>query len=267
MIENSSRLFIEPTEKDPLTAQTLHQVAHDIHEFGILKERLNWFLLYIMTILLYVGLNATLLVANSYPQTYIESHYELPMNYISFWGVFLFTVVEAILLISTGVVSWNNRYQSSVVLFDVGLSFFSATLYSLDPETFEIPAHYVEYLVQIPITCVNLIFVNRTYTRTRTTTTTNPSSTGMADDEDTVKLSSLSIRIYRYIEIGSSYGVLLLSVLQLILYSGLLQVTMGNERSAHFCEFTNEMINGFFAFEYAVRCYNEWKQQLDQHSI
>jgi hypothetical protein len=148
-------LFVEPKAEDPLTAQTLHQIAHDIHEFGIIKERLNWFLIYIMSILLYLGLNATLLVANSMPQTFIEEYYELPMHYLSFWGVFGFTVVEAVLLLSTSLVSLERRLASSLLFLDVCLSFGSALLYSLDPDIFEVPAHYAEYIVQILITSVN----------------------------------------------------------------------------------------------------------------
>jgi hypothetical protein len=249
-LEAGAGLFVEPCERDTLSAQVLHQVAHDIHEFGIIKERLNWFLIYIMAILLYLGLNGALLVANSFDQEFIEEHYELPMHYLSFWGVFLFTVVEAVLLISTGVVRWENKGKSTIILFDVCLSFFSALLYTLDPEVFEVPCHYVEYLVQIPITCVNLIFVNQTM-----------NTTGLESKE------SITTRISRWTESGSSHAVLLLSVFQLLLYSSFIPVNMGNERSAHFCEFTNELVNGIFALKYAIVCYNEWKNQLDQHKI
>jgi len=241
-------LFVEPCARDPLTAQALHQIAHDIHEFVIIKERLNWFLLYIMAILLYLGLNGTLLIANSFDQEFIEEHYELPMHYLSFWGVFLFTVVEAILLISTGVVRWENKGQSIIILSDVCMSFFSALLYTLDPEVFEVPSHYVEYVVQISITCVNLIFINQS----------------LRISLDSKHTESIAIQMNRWLESGSSFVALFLSF---FLYSNLIPVKMGNERSAHFCEFINEMVNGIFALKYAITCYNEWKKQLDQHKI
>lgn len=265
-------LFVEPKAEDPLTAQTLHQIAHDIHEFGIIKERLNWFLIYIMSILLYLGLNATLLVANSMPQTFIEEYYELPMHYLSFWGVFGFTVVEAVLLLSTSLVSLERRLASSLLFLDVCLSFGSALLYSLDPDIFEVPAHYAEYIVQILITSVNLLFIqDRQRQQSEILVQDARSDQGKDKDDATTPPSRSSRTIFQSslssLEQGSSYIALVLSLLQLALYSELVPTRMGGERSAHFCEFTNELINGIFALDYAIRSCQEYKARLDRHQI
>lgn len=235
-------------EMKPLTARSLHLVAHDIHAFAILKERLNWFLLYIMAILLFVGLNGALLVANFRDQQEIEENYGLLFHLFSFWGVFIFTLVEATLLIGTGVVSRTNKFQSAMILGDVCFSFLSAILFTLDPEIFEIPAHYVEYLIQIPISCVNLIFVN------------NYASSSRPDNNSSGQARS-------FLEKGVSLLPVLSSVLQLLFYTEAIHTEMGPERSAHFCEFVNEILNGAFAFSYAIVNYNQWNQELDQHYI
>lgn len=232
-------------ENTPLTWDKLHLLAHDIHEYDLLKERVNFFRIYIVMILLYIGLNGALLYANSKDQSFIEANYEYPFHIVSFWGVFIFTIIEATILMATDVVKWSNKWQSTIVLTDVSFSFFAALLYTLDPETFEVPAHYVEYSVQIMISFVDVIFVS------------SYSSSGAGGTK--IDITGV-MGVWSYLVVG-------LSLLQLFLYSELIPTKMGGERSGHFCEFTNEILNGVFALVYAIVTYNDWQQVLDQHVI
>lgn len=276
-------LEVRVHESTPLTAHALHQVAHDIHEFSIIKERLNYYLIYLIAILLYIGLNASLLVANTQSQEYIEEHYEYPFHILSFWGVFVFTLVEAILLISTGVASLQRvheegKQQSSsspfytspitkIILCDVTFSFFSAILYTMDPETFEVPAHYIEYLVQIPISCVNVIFVNKYQEKKEPDDEPSLSmDNGMVDGKIGEPSIQEPITVWFTNQLFS-YLPVVLSVLQLLLYSAILPTNMSPERAAHMCEFVNEIMNGCFALQYALTSYQYCKLQLDQHHV
>lgn len=273
-------------ESSPLTAHTLHQVAHDIHEFNLLKERLSYFSIYILAIVLFMGLNGALLLANLPSQQFIEDHYAFMFHMLSFWGVFLFTLVEAALLISTGVASLSsiseggttgNRisgYFSIVILVDVVFSFVSALLYTMDPEFFEVPSHYLEYSIQIPISCVNLMFVeDRILDRQRSgdklcaTTSMNERIPTVKDDSSsTAKTGFFSIRNIDWVDFPSLIPVAL-SLLQLLLYSGILSTNMSPERASHFCEFLNELLNGMFALQYALRSYATTQRQLNYHHV
>jgi hypothetical protein len=55
-----------------------------------------------------------------------------------------------------------------------------------------------------------------------------------------------------------------LSCLTVILYLGDVSVPMGGERSAHFCEFVNDMVNALVALSYAARALAEVRQELDE---
>jgi hypothetical protein len=213
--------------------QTMAQAIRDVHEYERLNLQQNLLLRYLFLVLLYVGLNVALLGANFASQDFIEQHYYQTFHMISFWGVFGFTLLEAHVLIATGIVSWPHRLQTILILFNVMASFATAVLFSIDPQVYEVPAHYMEYSVQILISCVNILFLQTT------------TSTG-------------TLIIRRRFELAVAIVVLGLSIATLIVYA------TGAERSAHFCEFINEIFNGLFTLFFAAFCYEDVHGQLEQ---
>lgn len=109
---------------------------------------------------------------------------------------------------------------------------------TFDPELFEVPAHYMEYSIQLLVSGVNILFINQS----------------ASPRQRTIE------RVVLCLVMG-------LSVLQLALYSGQPPVAMGPERSAHFCEFTTEIFNGLFALLYALQCYKEVQANISSHAL
>eukprot|EP00013_Stygamoeba_regulata_P000558 CAMPEP_0177633940 /NCGR_PEP_ID=MMETSP0447-20121125/3107_1 /TAXON_ID=0 /ORGANISM="Stygamoeba regulata, Strain BSH-02190019" /LENGTH=282 /DNA_ID=CAMNT_0019135637 /DNA_START=164 /DNA_END=1010 /DNA_ORIENTATION=- len=235
-----------------VTFVQLHQLVHDFHDYKLMNRRKNLLLLYIFLVLLYVGLNVALLGVNFESQEFIEENYYTAFHMAAFWGVFAFTLLEAFILISTETVhwwvgadiSWLHRVQSLVILFNVMFSFATAVLFSMFPEEFEVPAHYMEYSVQVLITAVNLFFV--------------------VDQTRDANPNGLIYRL-RYVEFTVALLVLALSVLQILIFSGAIPTTIEAERAAHFCEFTNEIFNGLFALMYAILAYTNVRKTIVHH--
>ena len=53
----------------------------------------------------------------------------------------------------------TNKLQMMFILFNIIASLCAAILYSMDPDEYDIIAHYFEYILQILITLVNFIFI------------------------------------------------------------------------------------------------------------
>jgi len=232
-------------QADPASAQILYLMG-DVHEYGVLKARQNHLLLYVFLVLLYIGLNVALLGANFQSQELIEEEYYSSFHMAAFWGVFGFTLLEAFILIATDIITWANRCQTLVILFNVMAAFATAMLFSFDPHLYEVPAHYMEYSIQILISWVNIIFLRSYMIRAANT---GPNS------------------MYRCgsVEMAVALAVLGLAMFTLIVYTGVIPTDMGPERAAHFCEFINEIFNGLFALAYATFCYKDANKQLNQH--
>jgi len=232
-------------QADPASVQILFLMG-DVHEYGVLQARKNHLLLYVFLVLLYIGLNVALLGANFQSQELIEEEYYYSFHLTAFWGLFAFTLLEAFILIATDIITWANKCQTLVILFNVMAAFATAMLFSFDPHLYEVPAHYMEYSVQILISWVNIIFLRSYMIRAANT---GPKS------------------MYRCggLEMAVASAVLGLAMFTLVVYTGVIPTDMGPERAAHFCEFINEIFNGVFALAYATFCYNETKKELDQH--
>jgi hypothetical protein len=225
----------------------LHRFLGDAHEHRLQDVRQNRLLIYVFLIVLYIGLNAALLGANFKSQDFIELFYFSSFHLTAFWSVFGFTLLEAFILISTDILSWSNKLQTLLVLFNVMSTFATATLFTFDPHEFEVPAHYMEYTVQILISGVNIIFLQSYMNRN-------------GDPESMVyKL--------RYLEMTVALLVLGLSMLTLVLYTGVIPLKIESERAAHFCEFTNEIFNGIFALAYAISCFTDVRNKLEKNRM
>lgn len=60
-------------------------------------------LIYMILICIYFACVTTLLAANNFDQDFIEANYFLPFHYTEFWTAFLFTLLEAFILVSADV--------------------------------------------------------------------------------------------------------------------------------------------------------------------
>lgn len=230
-------------EQSLLFAQ-IHHLHHDTLKHSQLIGKRHLLMIYVFALLVYVGVNIALLGSNFKDQDIIEENYFKAFHYISFWGFFFFTFVEAGVLITTGIVSWNNRLLSTMVLFNVMATFATALLISIDIEIYEVATHYMEYTVQVTISAVNLIFLN-TY----------------------VQSASPESFVYKYqtVEVVVLCMVLVFSIFQLSLYAGYPVTRIGGERAAHFAEFVTEIFNGMFALLFAALSYSDVDKQLEEH--
>ena len=219
----------------PLNFFQAHRLVHDLHDHGMLEVRKDRLLVYIFLILMFVGLNMAMVAANCKPQDFIDANYYVSFHMAQFWGVFAFTMLEALVLIATDAISWNNRIMSAIILFNVVASFATAFLFSFHPKTFEVVCHYIEYTVQILITGVNIVFVQNSKT--------------WGDRR------IFGFRLY-HVEICVAIVGSIISIMTLIIYTGVFSsLVMASERAAHFCEFANDIFNGLFALYYAIISY------------
>ena len=220
----------------PLTFFQAHRLLHDLHDHGMLEGRKDRLLVYIFLILMSVGLNVALLIANCKPQDFIEENYYLSFHMAQFWGLFAFTMLEALVLIATDAISWNNKTMSSIILFNVMASFATAFLFSFHPKTFEVISHYNLYTVLILITGVNFVFVLK-------------SSASIGNKE------VLGFRLYDVL-MGIAVVAMIISIMTLVIYKGAFKsLVMPKGRAAHFCEFAIDIFNGLFALYYTAFSY------------
>jgi hypothetical protein len=223
--------------------QKLFQLFHDIHDYTTLSTRRNVILIYVFLLLLYIGMNFALLGLNFMSQDFIEQNYYLPFHMLSFWGVFLFTLLEAFILISADIVNMSNYLQAGLVLFNILTTLTTAIIFSMFPHHFEVPAHYMEYSAQIFVSCVNIIFTLN-FIRQK----------GGAFK----KLKWLNN--FRWLELIIALPIVMLSCLQIFIYAGILPITIEPERGAHFCEFSNAL----FALTYSVFIYHDLGKRMQE---
>jgi len=233
-------------ELEPLTLTSVHRLVLELRAQDVQARRQVLLLIYLFILLVYIGLNAALLGANQKPQAYIEENYYLIFHMTSFWAVFVFTLMEALLLISVDKIVWSNKFQFLIVMFNVMTTFTTALLFTIYPREYEVPAHYMEYSAQIFISSVNVIFV-RNYTLT-------------------ANMSGMFYKL-RHVEIFVAWLMVTFSFFQLFIYSGLIPVAMGGERAGHMCEFCNEIFNGGFAFVYTLVLYSDVTQDLNRKDV
>lgn len=119
-------------------------------------------LLYMLLVIIYFGVATTLLGANFNSQEFIEENYFLAFHYAEFWSAFLFTLVEAFILVTAGVFGFKTKLQKVFLLLIAGnivTSLVSALIFTFEPEHFERIAHYIEYGSQILVTSTNFVFI------------------------------------------------------------------------------------------------------------
>jgi len=220
-----------------------HQLTLNIHNHQQINSKKTLILFYNFLILIYIGIQFGLMGVNFQDQDFIEANYYLPFHLLEFWAVFCFTLLESLILIATGNVTtedWANTLQAGILLFNVVATLTAAIVFSMFPELYEVPAHYMEYSIQILITITDFIFIMKT-------------------------TNKLDNKWFTYSKITFAVSTFLLSVFQLLIYSDTIPVPMGGERAGHFMEFSNEIANGIFALWYGSQMYSIYNDDLMCH--
>ena len=215
---------------------TTSNVLLTLHFHDHLSRNRYLIIIYIFLILSYIGVFFGLLSVNFKDQEFIETNYYKPFHLLSFWAIFVFTILETlILLLSENI---KNPLQIFVLFFDIVVTLSIAIMFTMYPEEYEEVAHYMEYSVQILISSVNYFFIfNMMYGRIK------------------AKSKNKFLYVLQGIEIIVATLTIILSIFQLIFYSGAITTNMSKERVAHFCEFVNEILNGLFALIYSLSVY------------
>ena len=190
--------------------------------------------------LIYFGVATTLFAANNYDQEFIENNFMLPFHYTEFWSAFLFTLVEAFILVSADI-SFETVFQKvmvCVVGLNVVTSVIAALIFTFNPLIFERIAHYVEYSSQITVTLANYVFI----------------------------VQSKPERSSLIVQLAFGTALLIMSILKFLFYVGVIYSPIGAERSSHYFEFIGEMVNSLWAFIFALNQFIQLTQVQRSHN-
>ena len=206
----------------------IHHLLHHLHNYHQVSSRRMMLLVYMGLTLIYFGVASTLLAANFNDQEFIEERFRLPFHYTEFWSAFLFTLVEAFIIVSADLAFKSMIEIGMVVVVGINVvtSIMAALIFTFEPDTFERTAHFIEYSSQITVTCANFIFIWNS--------------------------RELSSRKVVYAQYGFASFLLIMAVLKFVFYTDAISVPMGGERSSHFFEFIGEMCNSLWAFIFAL---------------
>jgi hypothetical protein len=173
----------------------------------------------------------------------IHEKFYVPFHYTEFWAAFLFTLVEAFILVSAGIFSFKrllDKLMMLVVGFNVVASFVAALIFTFEPHLFEEIAHYIEYGAQITITLANFIFIIQTKK----------------------EVSRLALGA----QLTFAVILVIMAILKLLFFTGAIYSPMGGERSSHFFEFTGEAANSLWAFVYALQQFLVLTDSQERHN-
>lgn len=208
-----------------------------VYELKRIKSEMNLILLYIYLILVFIGIQLGLLATNFVEQEFIEENYFAPFHFLEFWAVFTFTLLESFIwMIVDSQAKQRNKIQMGLTTFNVTLALVAAIVFSMYPPLYETYAHFLEYLLQLFIVLVDFIFIFR---RRNTK--------------------------YRILKIALVACTFLASMLQILYYTSVIPTSMGPERSAHFCEYSIEIVNGSFAMWFGYEMYFEEEEKLSEY--
>jgi hypothetical protein len=183
-----------------------------------------------ITAVLYISVNLVCCILNSYDNDcYGEPHCDAAtsaaeFHLLEFWSAFIFNTVD-VFAISYSPKNLSNQYSNPtllklIVLFNVGISFCSCLLVSINLEKFEVLAHELEYTNELTITTFDaLILFNLVRGRTHQ----------LSMNTRTMWLASLGVVV-----VGS------IAIIQLFIYNFSGWTADGDslgERTAHYLEF------------------------------
>jgi hypothetical protein len=180
----------------------------------------------------------TLFILNCQPMEIISEKYEIPFHMLDFWGSFIFTLIEGCILVNANIVTIES-IRFPFIAFNIGMTLLAAVLYSVNPEYWEVPAHWIEYFAQICIVLSDLSFIFHQFKNTENI-----------------------LYKYRYFESVLICFLVIFNFLKLLLYGEVISWGFPGEQSAHFIEFLGEMINAAFAFLFTIVYYKDCDQNL-----
>lgn len=114
-----------------------------------------------------------------------------------------------------------------IIIVNVGGTFLAFLLFLLNAQFWEVPAHWIEYGVQLFVTATSFAFIFGN------------------------KNSSSLLYKYRNLEAGLVLLGVVMAGLKLLVYGEVIEFEMSGERAAHFFEYTGEMFNDVFVFLFA----------------
>ena len=205
--------------------------------------------------LVYCGMNIALLWFNYENHQAVELGEEPPVSQFAFhlsefWGTFGFALVELFALMQTpkSLISTvnNPRLLKIIVFLNVVFTLIPAILVSVNMERFEIVCHEIEYCSEITMSFVELVLLWSLLRRVR------------RDDEDTLMIDGdrgSSMIDSASPSLSLSFIALTISLLQLGIYNGLGENKEGDMRgevSAHYCEFTFQIISSLITFWFTL---------------
>jgi len=226
----------------------------DFHDHENIHKQRNQILILLCVIVLYIGIQFGLSAANFVSQETIEAKYTIPFHLLEFWAVFSFTLLQSFILIATGVVTWTdaiNRVQFILLIINIISTLIAAILVSLSLEMYEVPAHYLEYSIQILISLIDFIFIFNTKEKAPPQEET--------EDEKAQKKGCFIFKIIFAI------CSVITAILILIIYADGFSTGIEPERAAHFGEYLNEILNACFLFWFSLVKYNELNDEQDQN--
>ncbi|KAL3905756.1 MAG: hypothetical protein SGILL_009547 [Bacillariaceae sp.] len=197
-------------------------------------------------ILIYVAIVSSLLAANNLSQDLIEERYFAPFHYTEFWSAFVFTLLEAFILIGDSALAFQTTWEMCMLYllgFNVVTSLIAAMLFTLHPETYEETSHLIEYASQIAVTMVDFVFIFQ-------------GSDGVGSP---LQLGSSQYsnkkRVPIFAKVAFATLLLIMDIFKFLFYLDIIPTRIGEERSSHYLEFVGELLNSLWAFVYAKDLY------------
>lgn len=224
---------------DNLTlTNTLESIMIKNDQFKKIQSEKLFISIMLFFLVLYFFSSLTLLIANCQPMEIIDTKYNVPFHMIDFWGSFIFTLVEASILINTNMLTIGSL-RFLMIAFNIGMTLLAAVLFSMNTEFWEIPCHWIEFFAQIFITFSDMIFIFHQFKNT-----------------DNILYK------YRYIEAGMISILVIGNCFKLLIFGDVIYVGMNGEQAAHFIEYIAEMCNTVIAFLFTIVTYRECDEKI-----
>eukprot|EP01139_Manchomonas_bermudensis_P002051 Amastigsp_a3550_21.p1 type:complete len:265 gc:universal Amastigsp_a3550_21:108-902(+) len=206
-----------------------------------LESRSLVVLLYMLLLLVWIAMNLGLIGANAGSGRQVSEQFYTNFHMFEFAGLSCLVCVEAFIIVYTRMLDWDSPLQLALLGVNVVSSFCALVIFVIDPHRFDVPAHYLEYFIQILVGSANLIFVF----------SAKPGGT-----------------LYRFRRVETAIVVVgvAMSILQLGIYSNIIPTDASHEKNAHFLEFSNEAMNGLFALVFAAATFSSLRAQIAEHN-
>lgn len=206
---------------------------------------------YALAAVVFGSLQVVLLVLNAQAND-VFALYNAPFHLVEFWAVAVFLILEAYVLSTTSTAAppaassqsrWIRALWLTTTFATIMTALAAAVLISFDLLRFDVAAHLLEYVAQVPITLMDVVFV-----------------VARRADGDSGTQRSRSDYAFGAVALALT----LASVVQLLVFVGVFDFgRLSNDRAAHFFEFTIDLCNAAFALQFAVRVRHSLQAKCD----